>query len=250
MLSRQINVDFIRINPFKWRRSVSFEMTFKFFMGVYLSCLVSVADLGAAESSPFQIDTSTATEEALSSGFVINTRGDVSGGGESSSFVIDTREEGKSLAVSPRFTIDTREDNEKLDYKYQLWAAANAPEGQRGMEDVTERFGVSNLLAFALGWEANDASTWFRARVQSVEMSGNSPGVWLRVHRRTDLPELIWTWTQSSDLQSFTNAPALLDQVSSPLGGVMEQWDVRVPLPNPESQIKSFYRLEVKLPQP
>jgi len=238
-------------------------------------CLVSlicVADASAAESSPFTIDTDATTAEALSVSFDIDTTiGGGSGGdalslvfdidttigggsgGEALSLVfeIDTQDvSGGALAqLSPMFTIDTRAESEKLDYKYQLWAAANAPEGQRGMEDVTDYFGISNLLAFALGWDKADPSTWYRAGVESVEMLEPSSGVLLRAHRRNDLPELTWVWSQSGDLQAFPNTPAILEETPTSLGGVMEQWDVRVPLPEPSSRSHSFYRLEVILPQ-
>jgi hypothetical protein len=207
----------------------------------------------AAESLPFAIDTNVAVAEPLSLAFSIDTRGaTVSGPVLSASFEIDTQDpQGGSLAdLSVMFTIDTRPESEKLDYKYQLWAAANTPSGQRGMEDVTERFGISNLLAFAMGWEADDPSTWFQAGIYAVEFTGAQSGVRLRAHRRTDLPELTWLWCQSGVMSSFTNTPTPLTNTQSSLGGVMEQWDIRVPLPSPPHQEKSFYRLEVTYPAP
>jgi hypothetical protein len=207
----------------------------------------------AAESLPFAIDTNVTVAEPLSLAFSIDTRGaTVSGPVLSASFEIDTQDpQGGSLAdLSVMFTIDTRPESEKLDYKYQLWAAANTPSGQRGMEDVTERFGISNLLAFSMGWEADAPSTWFQAGIYAVEFTGAQSGVRLRAHRRTDLPELTWLWCQSGVMSSFTNTPTPLTNTQSSLGGVMEQWDIRVPLPSPPYQEKSFYRLEVTYPAP
>lgn len=217
---------------------------------VVVASWVGVNTVSAAESAPFAIDTSAADipgGEVLSSTFVIDTTAaDVpSGGVLSSAFVIDTTAlDWDGLAVlSAYFTIDMRENSEKLPYKYSLWANANTPVGQRGMDDGFESFGISNLLAFALGWEAGDPSTWYSARVTDVVKDGGLPGVWLRAQRRNDLPELIWTWKQSDDLQDFTMESLLLDSTTLGLGGIMEQWDVRVALP---SAVESnFYRLNL-----
>jgi len=224
---------------------------------------------GGALSAAFLIDTRASDVPGgggFSEGFVIDTRGsDVVGGGSlsaafvidttamdvlgggafSSAFTIDSRATDADglAALSAYFTIDTREDSEKLQYKYALWAEANTPAGQRGMNDVTDLFGISNLLAFALGWEAGDPDTWYMARLHEVVQGGGSPGVWLRTHRRNDLPELLWSWEHSADLQGFPNIPTVQDSSASGLGGLMEQWDVRVPLPT--TMDKNFYRLEI-----
>ena len=209
---------------------------------------------GGSLSPTFTINTQGADPSgggSLSLAFVIDTRSvDPAGGGAlSGMFQIDTREITLAgAALSDYFTIDTREDAEKLAYKYQLWAAANAPAGQRGMHDVTDLFGISNLMAFALGWEAGDSDTWYRAHLHEIVKTGANPHIGLRAHRRNDLPELIWTWTHSDDLTGFPTAPSVIYNLSSGIGGEMEKWDIHVPLPS--SMEKNFYRLEVTCPNP
>ena len=76
---------------------------------------------------------------------------------------------------------------------------------------------------------------------------GSARGVWLRAHRRNDLPELIWTWRESPDPGNFFTSPAVLDfreSILGPAGNTMEEWDIKVPLPDPTD--RNFYRLELR----
>lgn len=119
---------------------------------------------------------------------------------------------------------------------YEAWAAANLPAHERAHYLTSAVFGVNNLLAFALGWDATDPNTWRQPAVAAVTRDG----IWLHTRRRAGLPDLAWTWMTSTDLDTWVPA-SIVENRRVPLTGGMERWEIRVPADRPAA----FFRLQI-----
>lgn len=140
------------------------------------------------------------------------------------------------LSVAAGQSIIGSGSGQTFDELYAAWAAANLPPGERVVSDVSSVFGISNLLAFALGWEAGHPSTWSRVQVGGRDVTG----IWLRIVRRRSVPGLRWDWLASVDLRSWMGSPVLEERRQN-LDAVRELWEVRVP----QNDTKRFYQLEI-----